>query len=141
MTAAERFVAAARGYAGVPFRHLGRSRAGVDCVGLLLLAAAEAGIETDDPGAYAAFTRGHGLSDWLAARFDRVMSLSDHRDADVLLFAGGATHLPCHMGLRATRDALPSVIHAHIGRGMVLEERLAWHLARELRAAYRMKEA
>lgn len=140
MTAAERLLASARGFAGVPFRHLGRNRAGVDCVGLILLAAAEADVAIDDPGAYAMFHRGHDLSAWLAARFDRVLPLADHRDGDILLFASG-THLPCHVGLRATRDVLPAVIHAHIGRGKVLEERLAWHLARELRAAYRLKEA
>ena len=37
----ETFVAAARGYVGVPWRHLGRSRTGVDCIGLVLLAARE----------------------------------------------------------------------------------------------------
>lgn len=136
MTAAARFVAAARGFVGVPFRHLGRNRAGVDCVGLVLLAAAEAGVPMDDPGAYDRFHRGHDLSDWMAARFARVMPLAEHRDGDLLVFASGS-HLPCHVGIRATRDALPSVIHAHVGRGKVLEERLAWHLARELRAAYR----
>lgn len=45
LSAAERtaFLAAARSYLGVPFKHRGRSRRGVDCLGLLSVSLAEAG--------------------------------------------------------------------------------------------------
>lgn len=138
MTPGERFVQAARGFCGVPFRHHGRTRGGLDCVGLVLLAAGAAGIAIDDPGRYARFSRGHDLSEWLRARFDRADAM---RDGDILMFSSQATHLPCHVGLRATRHALPSVIHAHAARGFVQEERLGWDLVRELRGAWRVRGA
>lgn len=40
----EKFVEAARSYVGVPFKHQGRSRAGLDCVGLIVVAARECGL-------------------------------------------------------------------------------------------------
>lgn len=40
----ERIVAQARTYLGVPFHHAGRSRAGLDCAGLLLCVARDLGL-------------------------------------------------------------------------------------------------
>jgi hypothetical protein len=40
--------ASAREYLGVPFLHQGRSRRGVDCVGLIILAARDLGYDTRD---------------------------------------------------------------------------------------------
>lgn len=129
---------AARAYVGVPFRHLGRSRTGLDCVGLLLVAAADAGIPAEDPGAYDRGHRGWDMLAWLGARYDRLQ-LSEARDGDILVFNSQDTHYPCHVGLRSTRDLRPAVIHAQAGRGAVLEERLHWHLQRQLIAAFRLK--
>ena len=41
-------VAAARGWIGVPYLHQGRSRSGIDCIGLVLQVAREAGIGPAD---------------------------------------------------------------------------------------------
>lgn len=43
MIPAAAVVAAARGWLGVPYRHQGRSRTGVDCIGLVIVAARDAG--------------------------------------------------------------------------------------------------
>lgn len=42
---AEAFVAAARGFLGVPWVHQGRLEKGMDCVGLIVLSARAAGLE------------------------------------------------------------------------------------------------
>lgn len=42
---AEAFVAAARGFLGVPWVHQGRSERGVDCVGLVVMAARAVGLD------------------------------------------------------------------------------------------------
>lgn len=139
MTAAAALLAAARTYRGVPFRHLGRNRAGLDCVGLLLIAAADAGMPTDDPGDYDKGHRGWDMLAWLGERFDGV-ALPDHADGDILVFCGPDTHFPCHVGLRSTKDLRPAVIHAQAARGAVLEERLHWHLTKQLIAAFRLRE-
>ena len=39
------FVAAARTYIGVPWKHQGRSRRGVDCIGLVVMAARDCGMD------------------------------------------------------------------------------------------------
>ncbi len=139
MTNAEKLLAAARAYIGVPFRHLGRNRAGLDCVGLLLVSAADAGIPADDPGTYDRGHRGRDMLEWLAARFDRV-ALPHASDGDILVFNSQDTHFPCHVGLASTQHLRPAVIHAQVGRGAVLEERLHWHLTRQMRAAFRLRE-
>lgn len=139
MTQAAALLAAARAYVGVPFRHLGRNRAGLDCVGLLLTAAADAGIAAEDPGRYDRGHRGWDMLEWLGARFDRV-TLPGHVDGDILVFSSADTHFPTHVGLRSTKDLRAAVIHAQAGRGAVLEERLHWHLAKQLLAAFRLRE-
>lgn len=45
MTRDELFVDHARKYLGVPWRHQGRSRGGLDCVGLVVLAARDCGLD------------------------------------------------------------------------------------------------
>lgn len=46
-------VDAARAYIGVPWKHLGRSRRGVDCAGLLILAVKDSeGVELEAPQRY-----------------------------------------------------------------------------------------
>lgn len=42
------FIAAARGWLGVPFKHQGRSRAGVDCAGFVICLARELGLVPAD---------------------------------------------------------------------------------------------
>lgn len=138
MTPADALVAAARGYAGVPFRHLGRGRAGIDCVGLLLAAAADAGVPTDDPGRYARGHRGRDMIAWLGERLDRVRPPTAHRDGDVLVFTD--EQMPCHVGLRSTLHGVAHVVHAHVARNAVVEEQLAWHLADQHLATFRLRE-
>jgi len=47
-----KLVQAARSYIGVPWKHLGRSRRGVDCAGLPILAYADCGVVMDAPTRY-----------------------------------------------------------------------------------------
>ena len=117
MTQAAALLDAARAYCGVPFRHLGRNRAGLDCVGLLLAAAADAGIRADDPGAYDRGHRGWDMLEWLGARYDRV-PLAEARDGDILVFRSTDTHYPCHVGLRSTRDLISGTGSASTSTGI-----------------------
>lgn len=139
---AARLVDAARVYLGAPWRHLGRSgRRGVDCIGLVLAAAADAGL----PASYAAepppYAKGHRGPEFLAALRDRCLRipLDAAAPGDVLAFADG--QFAAHVGIRSERHGVAHVIHAHARRRVVIEEPLAHELERSLRAAFRVPAA
>jgi hypothetical protein len=115
---------AARAWLGVPWRHLGRSREGLDCIGLVLLAARECGIMADDPAPYAREPASHRLRAGLASALDEV-PIAEARPGDVLVFNLGL--YAGHIGIRAVHPAyrVPSVIHAYAPRRRVVEEPLA----------------
>ena len=65
---AVRLVDAARFYLGAPWRHLGRSgMLGVDCIGLVLAAAADAGLPAEFTAQPPAYAKGHRGPEFLAA--------------------------------------------------------------------------
>lgn len=111
----------ARSWLGVPWRHLGRNRQGVDCVGLLVVVARALRISEHDDTSYPRRPDGSFLR-----RFGEVMQakpLKEAADGDVLVFAH-RDH-PGHCGIRATRFGRPSLIHSHARRRHVIEEELA----------------
>ena len=67
---AESFIAAARSYIGTPWRHQGRSGNGVDCVGLVVLAARQCGIEAPLEANYGRF-QNYGQAKWHLKEFCR----------------------------------------------------------------------
>jgi len=114
---------AARAYLGVPWRHLGRSRAGLDCIGLVLLAARDCGIAAEDPAPYAREPSSQRLREELARYLDEV-SIADPRPGDVLLFNLGI--YGGHIGIAGLHPQYRclSIIHAYAPRHRVVEERL-----------------
>lgn len=52
MASSQQLVGAARRYVGTPFRHQGRSTAGLDCVGLLVRVAWDCGLTVRDRDGY-----------------------------------------------------------------------------------------
>lgn len=127
----------ARSFLGVPWRHLGRDRAGMDCIGLLLLAGRMAGHALPDAPAYAREPQDHALRQALAAHLDAV-PVSAAAPGDVLLFKLGI--YGGHVGICASHPAygVPSVIHAHLPRRAVVEEVLEPFLP-DLTGAYRWR--
>jgi cell wall-associated NlpC family hydrolase len=127
---------AARDYLGVPWRHRGRDRNGLDCLGLVILAARGVGLAVAEPAEpYARGARGPALVEALAAHCARV-PLPDAAEGDVLAFADGA-HV-AHLGIRTTTlHGRPGVLHAHARRRRVIEEQLIGELADGLRSAWR----
>lgn len=128
------FIEAARTYIGVRWLHLGRTREGVDCVGLLLCAADDCGMKHEMPPPY---PRGHRGFDLIEAcrRLGQEVPLKQVQDGDILVFADGL--FPAHIGIRTTVDGLPYVVHARVNRRKVCEEPISYELADALRRAYR----
>lgn len=129
---------AARAYLGVPWRHLGRSREGIDCIGLVLLAARACGIAADDPAPYAREPASHRLRQELAGMLDEV-PLAEARAGDVVVFNLGL--YAGHLGVRGVHPEyrVPSVIHAYAPRRRVVEEPLATIEAGTLTCAFRLR--
>jgi len=122
---------AARRYIGVRFRHRGRSRHGVDCVGLGVLAYADCGVTVED---FLLYGR-EPFRDGLVARLTRALGdpvsvapvrLSSLRDGDVIVIRYDIN--PHHVAIVGERDyggrAALTMIHADGTQGRVLEQRL-----------------
>src|SRR3954469_20730264 len=109
MTTAAEFIAAGRAYLGTPWHHQGRSVAGVDCIGLVLLAARDAGLAALEPPPYTRLPTDYALAETCAAIGKRA-PLDALRDGDVLLFSDA--HFPCHIGIRTTLRGVPHCLHS-----------------------------
>ena len=129
------FVAAARSYVGVPWRHLGRSRTGLDCIGLVLLAAREVSVDLPDPAPYAREPQGTRLLEGILAHATRVAEASP---GDVLLFRLGL--YGGHVGIASVHPAwgVPACLHAYAPRRQVVEQPMDAELRTALIGAFRL---
>ncbi len=92
MLTADSFIAAARAYLGVPWRHQGRSRFGIDCVGLLVCVARDLGIRIEDMRAYEREPRAHDLARMLR-RHCVARRPAAARPGDIAVMGRPATHV------------------------------------------------
>ena len=111
----------ARRWIGTPWRHQGRSRAGVDCVGLIVLVARALGLEPEDVTGYARRQDGRTLLRHLHKQLDQ-QTITNWKIGDIGVFKESA--FPIHVGFLSRRDGVPTVIHAHARRRQVIEEAL-----------------
>lgn len=87
LSAAERagFIAAARSFAGTPFRHRGRSSAGLDCLGLVVLSMRAVGREMQDRETYGRDPVADGIRAAALAHFGPPIPLETLQPGDVVL--------------------------------------------------------
>lgn len=124
-------ILAARGFLGTPFHHQGRAKGyGVDCVGLVVCAAREAGYAVRDLTAYAREPDGESLVRMIAEQLEPVTG--EREPGDILAFWVLRPGLPQHVGICAG----PTMIHAPIGR-RVCEHRLTGAMLDKLHSAWR----
>ena len=124
------FIAAARSYVGAPFHHQGRTRHGVDCIGLVVCAARDAGLALVDRTDYPRDPNGL-LPVELARQFAAVESA---QAGDILLmrFRGEPQHVAILAGT--------TLIHGYASIGRVVEHGLDAKWRRRIVAAYRLRE-
>jgi cell wall-associated NlpC family hydrolase len=137
---------AARAHLGAPFRHQGRSPAGMDCVGLLVLVGRTLGYAHRDVTGYSRRATGRGFLEHFHAALDEITPQAA-RAGDVLVFV--ETVYPCHTGILSAVDetgivtdtttGIPHLIHAHALRGSVLEEPFLGEWPAKLRFAFRFR--
>jgi cell wall-associated NlpC family hydrolase len=128
----ESFVTAARTLLGVPFVHQGRSHHGVDCVGLVVLAANSCGIDTSaDITNYSRAPHGV-LIPLLEAALVTVEG--EPRLGDLLVFR--FKHEPMHIGIWTGS----TLIHTFATIGRVVEHGLDERWKALVVGAYRLRE-
>ena len=133
--AGERLLAEARALRDTPWRHMGRTPLGLDCVGLVLLAARRAGFPgalCAEPPPYSRRGSGHAFLAALAERCPRRAPRDALRPGDLLTFADGV--FPLHVGVASGAG---TVVHAYAPRRRVVEEPLSHELLTGLRACFR----
>lgn len=139
-------VRAARCWIGVPFAHQGRSRAGVDCLGLLVMVAEELHLDFDGLRALACddTAYGHrpdvkklyaGLSRYLIRTQSTERSVGDI----VLMRIDGAAQ---HLGIISDYPlpANDGLIHAYAPSRKVVEHRLCGEWQNNIAALFRLPQ-
>ncbi len=120
---------AAKEWLGVPFHHQGRSRAGLDCLGLLLVSAKAVGVELEDLKGYARQPDGKTL---ISEANRQLTPVVDRQEGDILLMR--FRHHPQHIAI-VTRDGM---IHSHEDSGGVVEHGLDERWRRRIVGVYRL---
>ncbi len=131
------FIAAARSYLGTPWRHMGRNRAGLDCIGLVLVAAGDAGLSLPDPAPY---EREPADARLVLEASQLAQRVSVPSPGDVIVFR--TTRHVGHVGICAVHPLhrVPSVIHALMWHRKVLEDVYDRQMRDAFIAAFRLWE-
>ena len=120
MITRQNVVDAARAWLGTPWKHQGRNRQGIDCIGLPVVVARTLGLSTYDSFAYSREPVAREfMSHFYKAGCVRI-DPKKGRDGDLVLFHQAG--YPCHAGILSTLHDRPAVIHAHLGHRKVVEE-------------------
>ena len=124
-------ILAARGWVGVPFRHQGRDRRGVDCVGLIIAVGAELGLPCGavDMRSYGRLPLGGMLESAVA---EHGIPVAEPEAGAVVLcrFARSIQHVALCTG--------PTLIHAYEGVGKVVEHGFRGKWERRAVSAWRL---
>lgn len=126
----EAFVAEARSYLRTPFRHTGRTRRGLDCVGLLVVSLAAVGREVEDRLDYGRTPIGDGLRNVLVEHFgDPIGDIPQAGDVALMRWhQDGQVDLFNHVGILTDYPfGGLALLHALFSNREVVEHRLGGH--------------
>lgn len=114
------FVAAARSFIGVRWRHRGRKPWAVDCLGLLVLSAQKSGLHIDEPPTlYGREPWDDALRRGLRERFGEPFPPGQARVGDIALIRWAGT-APSHVAIVGNHpEGWLTLIHAHSIHGVV----------------------
>jgi cell wall-associated NlpC family hydrolase len=120
MDAQHRFVTHARLLLKTKWRHRGRTRSGVDCIGVIELSALEVGLPFPE------YSRRYGREPWddtlrkyMQSWCGNPLPLDEAHEGDIALIRWGESE-PCHLGIVANHPTSGlSLIHATILHGVV----------------------
>lgn len=122
----------ARAWLGVPYLHQGRTRNGVDCLGLLRMIADKFQLSDYDEADYSTNPSGYRMQRILDEQLQRI-TYSEAREADILHMATAKE--PQHLAI-ISNEYPRRIIHASAIHGRVIEQGLDPDL--KIRGAYRI---
>jgi cell wall-associated NlpC family hydrolase len=129
-------VAEARSWLGVRWLHQGRSREGIDCIGLVVVVRRALGIGDYDLAGYPREPDGSLMTHFLTAGGTRIGILKA-QPADLLLFKDARS--PCHVSIVSARQGdVMHMVHALATRHKVVEEPVMHEWQDKWVAAFRM---
>lgn len=131
---------AARSYVGVKWRHRGRSRHGIDCVGLIVLSCRDAGYHIDDQIGYSRTPWKFGLDRELQARFGEPVE--GLQAGDIVSMRGPRQPEPGHVGIVATHGDRLTIIHSFnaAANSKVVEHGLDEYWLKRIHKIYRLPQ-
>jgi cell wall-associated NlpC family hydrolase len=134
----EEVLALTRTYVGTPWKHRGRTRSGIDCVGLLISVGKELGLHDypDDVG-YRRLSTGSDLIKPFVEHCDRIPDLNKLRSGDILIMRD--TLFPQHVVMVADDSGRLSIVHATVHRGAVVEESFTDDWRRKIITGFRFR--
>lgn len=118
-------VEAARSYLGIRFRHQGRDKSGLDCVGLLVLISRDCGLPCEDLKDLG-YRRAPDPESFRKALYDQTDdgNMRIIRHGSLLMLRQPA--YPCHCGVAdMVEGQKPMLIHASIGERAVVSQPLS----------------
>jgi cell wall-associated NlpC family hydrolase len=130
-------VRVARSFLGVKYRHQGRSREGVDCIGLPVCVRAELGLVPMDSFGYAKRSEGSEMLDYCRSHMVSV-DRSSLRPGDLLVQMSGVIRHIAIVGGYPSGGL--SIIHAHLPNKKVVECRLDDQFMKTVRGCFRFPE-
>ena len=134
-----RLAEAAQALVGIPYQRQGRTVAGVDCVGLVVVAAQAVGFDLSehDTTDYGRFPSAADLR----TRLDASLADADELEAGCIVLMNAPELGAVHVGIVAQRNGTPTLVHAVDKRGCVVEHRLDSHLRSAIEKTYILKDA
>ncbi len=126
-------ISEAQSWKGIKWRHQGRTREGVDCVGLIVVVGHALGLSKYDYGEYGRDPDGSFIE-----HFDAVaesVSRGDKQPGDIAIFTDAK--FPGHVGWFSMNRGNLTVIHSHASRRKVVEEVFDFELKDKLIDVYR----
>jgi cell wall-associated NlpC family hydrolase len=135
----QQVVATAREWIGVPYRHQGRSRQCVDCIGFVVCVGAQLGVTIEAPYDYTDSPSGKMLMDRSRVQFDEVLDRKTPIPGDIMALWGWNRNEPQHFAIAADFGSRPTMIHAFSKRKQVVEHGIDPFWEKRLMALFTFK--
>lgn len=133
----EDIVREARAFLGVPYLHQGRTRNGIDCVGLLIVVAHRLGISDFDIDGYSRLPSNRMMQRMMREHLDEI-TMADVLAGDVVHMAFGMQ--PHHLAVVTEKQPF-SIIHSDAERGRVVEHVIDNDWMTHIRGFYRVSSS